>query len=432
MACPDAYVKGAAVAAGASRTVTKDGVKLVYTCAAFPASGWCPLDGYEPGTGLYWQQAWTLQGSCDSTKTFTPTASPVSSLPNQGGCPVAYAIGLSYVAGDLVSKSGMVFKCNPHPMSLFCSSVGYEPLTSEYGDAYKLAWTTVGTCSGTIAPVTASPITALVAKTAGCPAVYRSGVAYRGGDLVSKATSDPAVIKKYECKAYPESLYCSSNAYAPGGQYGYMAWTDLGQCIGTLSPTVTLWCNYMNEKYQLILTKPWSASAGYVEGDEILVGNQAFKCKVPGWCNQAAYAPALSGGVWTNAWNAVGTCVDNTHSPSSNPSSNPSVNPSSIPSSKPSRNPSQIPSSSPSDCKLLGDDLSGECPDGEDDRCCSGFCGSLDVGFPFTASNSNIGKCCKIIGELCPTATGTAADAECCSGECIANDFCTLVNTTFN
>jgi hypothetical protein len=55
--CPSAYVIGATVAPGGSVTVTKDGISLVYTCASYPASGWCPLVGYEPGTGIAWQQA---------------------------------------------------------------------------------------------------------------------------------------------------------------------------------------------------------------------------------------------------------------------------------------------------------------------------------------------------------------------------------------
>lgn len=117
MGCPDAYVLGAKVSPGGSVTVTKDGISLVYTCASGAASGWCPLVGYEPGTGIAWQQAWTLMGSCAGT--LTPTSSPVSSLPNQGGCPVAYDKTSAYVVGDKVSKAGMVFQCNGYPMSLF-------------------------------------------------------------------------------------------------------------------------------------------------------------------------------------------------------------------------------------------------------------------------------------------------------------------------
>jgi len=353
----------------------------VYTCKPYPASGWCAQAGYEPGTGSAWQQAWTLEGSCDITKTFSPTASPVSSLPNQGGCPVAYAKEVPYVAGDLVSKSGMVFKCNGYPLSLFCAQSGYEPLIKDYGDAYKLAWTTLGPCSGTIAPVTASPLTALQKKTAGCPATYISGTTYRAGDVVAKTTSNTAVVKKYECKAWPNSLYCNSATYAPGGQFGYMAWIDLGQCSGTFSPTVTLWCNYWKNN-KLYPSKVWSASTTYAVGDEVIVLDQAFKCKIPGWCNQAAYAPALSAGTWSSAWTAVGTCKDNTYAPSSNPSSNPSGNPSSKPTPAPTRSPTNLPTSaptssptnfptssptsSPTGCKTKG----GPCSAGE--YCCAG------------------------------------------------------------
>ncbi|KAL3816823.1 hypothetical protein ACHAXA_008686 [Cyclostephanos tholiformis] len=300
--CPDEYAKGAVIAPGASVTVTKDGVKLVYKCKSYPASGWCPLVGYEPGSGIAWKEAWTLEGSCDGTKSFAPTASPVSSLPNQSGCPVPYAKDVTYAAGDLVSKSGLVFKCNPYPMSQFCSQLGYEPLVKDSG-AYKLAWTTLGPCSGTSAPSTSSPTTAsVVSATGGCPDTYSPGVNYPAGSKVSKVTSNPAVIKKYECKPWPVSQYCSSNTYAPDGPYGYMAWTDLGQCFGTLAPTVSVVCNYLKytttTAYTITPTQIWSASAGYAVGDEVRVDNKAFRCKVAGWCNLFDYAPSLSAGLW--------------------------------------------------------------------------------------------------------------------------------------
>ena len=162
----------AIVEPGDSRTVTKDGVNLVYKCAAYPASGWCPLDGYEPGSGWAWQQAWTLQGSCDSTKTFTATASPSSSLTNQGGAAASSGCYPAYEPGGTYSKSSAVSQatttttpiayiaCTVSPTCTtgwiktggvsttvkynfvcssddWCGSVGYAP-----GDVYSyLAWT---------------------------------------------------------------------------------------------------------------------------------------------------------------------------------------------------------------------------------------------------------------------------------------------------
>jgi len=341
--CPNAYVAAAQVEPGASVTVVKNGVSLVYTCNAWPTGAHCPQSGYEPGSGTAWEQAWKLEGSC--TGTITPTSSPVSSLPNQGGCPVAYSKGATYVAGDLVSKSGMVFQCKTYPMSLFCSQEGYEPLTTAHGEAYKLAWTTLGPCSGTIAPATSSPVTAAaIAAGGGCPQSYVSGGSYSAGSQVSKVTSNTAVVKKYECKQWPESQYCNSATYTPGGQYGSMAWTDLGQCFGTLAPSPTLPCNYLKYtttgSYTITPTQAWSASTNYAVGDEVRVNNKAFKCKVSGWCTQAAYTPNLgTTGIWTSAWDAVGDCKDNTYSPTAAPTFKPTAVPTAAPTSKPTSAP---------------------------------------------------------------------------------------------
>ena len=40
----------------------------------------------------------------------------------------------------MVTKNGMVFKCNAGHYSLFCPMGAYEPLSAAHGDAYKLAW----------------------------------------------------------------------------------------------------------------------------------------------------------------------------------------------------------------------------------------------------------------------------------------------------
>ncbi len=59
--------------------------------------------------------------------------------------------------------------------------------------------------------------------------------------------------------------------------HGYMAWTDLGQCFGTLSPTVTFVCNFvkytaMTASYTITPTQSWSK--GYAVGDEVRVDNR--------------------------------------------------------------------------------------------------------------------------------------------------------------
>jgi hypothetical protein len=56
----------------------------------------------------------------------------------------------------MVSDDQTIFKYNTHPMSLFCSQEAYKPVSSTY------AWELVGACSGTIAPLTATPTTTAV------------------------------------------------------------------------------------------------------------------------------------------------------------------------------------------------------------------------------------------------------------------------------
>jgi len=285
-----------------------------------------------------------------------------------------------------VSKSGMVFKCNAHPSSLFCSQLGFEPLSTVHGDAYKIAWTTVGPCSGTIAPSTASPTAAI--SLAACPEGFAPSGAYLAGSQVSKVTDDPAVIKRYECKGWPFTPYCTQAGFEPGSSYGYMAWYDLGQCFGTLVPPPPAPCNYLrytttigperescayggstsctcvldpanNAAYTctqpvvktvLVITgtQTWSGSTTYLPGDEVRVGNTVFKCKDPpysGWCSQQPYAPALGvSGLWTQAWTAVGDCKDNTYSPTSSPTtSKPTFTPTFKPTSTPTFKPTSTP-----------------------------------------------------------------------------------------
>ena len=196
--CPKTFVVGAPVALGDSRTVTKDGASMVYTCNDDTTGGWCNMEGYQPGMGRAWKMAWTLMGSCTGTLTPTsspttlaPTASPSSSLPNQGGCPSVWTTGVSYREGDLVSKNEMVYQCNGYPMSLFCPMDAYAPLL--VSGAWKLAWSTVGPCTGTIPPVTASPTTALpTSSPSSSPPVY-SGTCTCDNIVVTAGPSVPCV-----------------------------------------------------------------------------------------------------------------------------------------------------------------------------------------------------------------------------------------------
>ena len=136
--CPNAYVAGTAYIEGSTVAVGTS----VYECKVGAASGWCPLAGYMPGTGTAWVQAWTLKGSCNPAIALTPAPSIT-----QPACLSAWVLGTEYAAGDMVSAGGKSFKCNAHPMTVFCGQAGYEPNTELYGGAYTMAWTALGTCA---------------------------------------------------------------------------------------------------------------------------------------------------------------------------------------------------------------------------------------------------------------------------------------------
>ena len=66
------------------------------------------------------------------------------------GCPGVWTKGTaSYESGDRVSKNGIVFECGGSP---HCSSEGYEPDVDSATEHWKMVWTVIGSCTGTISP----------------------------------------------------------------------------------------------------------------------------------------------------------------------------------------------------------------------------------------------------------------------------------------
>jgi hypothetical protein len=251
--CPHAYVAGTAYVGGSIVAVGT----LVYQCKTGPASGWCPLPGYTPGTGTAWLEAWTLLGSCSGTIAPT-TLSPTTTLP---GCPSAWVVGTDYAAGDIVSAGGKRFQCKAHPMTVFCGQAGYEPNIELHGGAYTLAWTTLGYCAGTLAPSTASPSGIPVYTVGGaCPATFAAGGAYSAKSRVTSAGTNNV----YKCKEYPHSGHCGQAGFEPGTTNGGMGWTLLGTCDPLLTHPPT---NAPTAKPTKAPTaKPASPSSGGIGG----------------------------------------------------------------------------------------------------------------------------------------------------------------------
>ena len=159
--CPGAYATGTAYGPGERVSVAGETRSKVYECAAAPSNLFCGQAGYEPGSGLYWDGAWTLVGRCvpevttteatttaaTTTAATTDPTDPAVSLWDESGCPDAYAPGTSYEPAEKVAVAGEVYECAEAPNNLFCGQSGYEPGTGLYWDG---AWTLLGPCSGTV------------------------------------------------------------------------------------------------------------------------------------------------------------------------------------------------------------------------------------------------------------------------------------------
>ena len=117
---------------------------VVYQCStAHAVNLWCGSSNYKPGDSLYWEQAWTLLGSCGGT--ISPTSSPnYQSLADHGGCPDDYASSMTYEEGDEVTVGSIVYMCRPWPNSEWCSMDQYEPGSVNS----KEAWAILGYCEG--------------------------------------------------------------------------------------------------------------------------------------------------------------------------------------------------------------------------------------------------------------------------------------------
>lgn len=124
------------------------------------------------------------------TATLAPAAAPKPWSDTNPGCPLKYTAGTSYDAGDVVAVAqpgmpfSLVYRCASEPTNQYCGMAGYEAGTGQYSD---VAWTEVGSCSGTLSP-TSSPSFESLTNFGGCPQEWEektAGEAYEPGDTVS-------------------------------------------------------------------------------------------------------------------------------------------------------------------------------------------------------------------------------------------------------
>eukprot|EP00985_Skeletonema_marinoi_P008812 scaffold4024_cov208-Skeletonema_marinoi.AAC.8 len=343
--CPEEFDSGTTYEAYDKVSVTHaraDDSKVVYACKAFPASQWCNVATYSPlntdkqcNGEVCWPLAWTRIGGCLGS--YSPTGTPTFDPANVEGCPEVYDDGSKYYEGDRVSVTaagedyGKIFECKGWPASDYCKSEAYAPLNTDKlcngKVCWPIAWTYIKGCTGTITP-TATP-TFDPANVEGCPEVYNGGAEYEEGDKVSVTAAGEDYGKIYECKAWPDSNYCGQEAFSPlntarlcNDQVCWpVAWTYLGGCTGTITPTATPTFDPANVGG---CPDEFEEGTDYKEGDKMSIVadgedyGKIYKCK--GWpytghCKSEAFSPlntakACGGEVcWPVAWTYEGGCT---------------------------------------------------------------------------------------------------------------------------
>ena len=293
---------------------------VVFECKNWPDSLYCAQAAFKPDLDsklVFWKQAWAVIGYCTGTAAVT-TSGVI--------CPNTWTSGdvTKYKENDRVSviKSispliQVMYKCKAWPYSWHCGQ--FSPLDSTGGG--KLGWDYVGECSpaGSListpgsapAPVmtpTDSPIfVALPFVAGGCPAEFSESAYYEPGDRVSK----DAVV--FECKNWPDSLYCTQAAFKPelnlNTEHWEQAWNVVGHCTGTAAVTTT----------GDICPNAWTSGdvTKYKENDRVSVIKSIsplvkvmYKCKAwpYSWhCGQ--FSPLDLAGGGKLGWDYVGGCV---------------------------------------------------------------------------------------------------------------------------
>jgi len=146
---------------------------------------------------------------------------------------------------------------------------------------------------------------------------------------VSVTPEGEAFGKIYECKTWPASDYCKIEAYSPlntdaacnGDVCWPQAWTYVGGCTGTNSPTATPTFDAANVEG---CPGEYETGTDYGEGDKVSVTPEGeafgkiYECKSwpdSGFCKLEEYKPVPGGVIhgenplWMNAWTYVGGCT---------------------------------------------------------------------------------------------------------------------------
>eukprot|EP00584_Thalassiosira_punctigera_P002647 CAMPEP_0172527200 /NCGR_PEP_ID=MMETSP1067-20121228/1937_1 /TAXON_ID=265564 ORGANISM="Thalassiosira punctigera, Strain Tpunct2005C2" /NCGR_SAMPLE_ID=MMETSP1067 /ASSEMBLY_ACC=CAM_ASM_000444 /LENGTH=652 /DNA_ID=CAMNT_0013310885 /DNA_START=110 /DNA_END=2068 /DNA_ORIENTATION=- len=200
------------------------------------------------------------------------------------------------------------YKCK---VAGWCGQNGYDPIGIYSGQAWDME---SGQCSGT---VTASSANIPVEwNGGGCPKSYAGGSDYSAGALVSVAKTGYNMV--YQCAGEPNNLFCGMSGYEPGNSvYWEIAWSSLGSCNGTMTPTASP--NYVSITDVGGCPAEFDSGADYDEGDRVSKDGLVYTCK--SWpssarCSQQGYEPGTSGACsghacveyWKDAWTVTGYC----------------------------------------------------------------------------------------------------------------------------
>ncbi|KAL7526453.1 hypothetical protein ACHAWF_003276, partial [Thalassiosira exigua] len=260
----------------------------------------------EAQTGCYPAYSSSASYSKEDWASNTVQEEQSCSPPGENGCPDD---------GEQTVDVSYNFQCVGNSYSQFCGDGGYAP-GSESG---KLAWIQQSSaCTGAAGsgtPPTPSPWTG-PGGSSGCPAAHSFSESYEAGDVVSVPRSGYTAV--YECSE-ADWQHCST--HDPLSHGGEQAWTLLGSCDGTISPTAAP--NYASLEDQGGCPGPYDAGAEYEEDDRVSLNGLVYVCKA--WpasehCGQEGYEPDASSATehWKDAWDVAGYCAG-TVAPTSSP-----------------------------------------------------------------------------------------------------------------
>ncbi|KAL7507857.1 hypothetical protein ACHAXN_004984 [Cyclotella atomus] len=247
----------------------------------------------------------------DVSLTNKPTSKPTFPEWNGAGCPRKWMDGSSYEPKDMVEIDGVVYECSKQELLFIdqlCGLISYKPGDSLH---WEVAWTRVGSCTGTIRP-TSSPVYVDLTYIGGCPPEFSEHIKYETGDTIQVN----GIVM--QCKEWPHGAFC--NSVEPFGSTHEMAWLTLGYCDGTISPTTSPVFDSLPDHQGC--PDPYNPSAKYIADDEVStqvndVFSVVWKCAssihLSRFCDR--FEP---GNVSNLGWTAVGHCYG-TMSPTTAP-----------------------------------------------------------------------------------------------------------------